>query len=66
MRVEDFPVSYREAMITSYPVIARMDADERYFATADERDEAFGRVLAAKNLRRTHEMFLADIAGGEV
>lgn len=46
--------------IRVYPVIAQMDADEEYFATPEERDEAFGRILANRNLRRTHEMFLAE------
>ena len=60
LSVDQFPTDYRERMIAAYPVIAGMDADERYFASADERDEAFARILRAKNLRRTHEMYLED------
>lgn len=60
MQISDFPTSYKLAMIRAYPIIAQMDVDEEFFATADERDEAFGRILGNQNLRRTHEMFLAD------
>lgn len=60
MNVNDFPNDYKLSMIRAYPTIAQMDADEEYFATATERDEAFGRVLANRNLRRTHELFLAE------
>lgn len=59
---EDFPVSYQRRMILAYPQIARMDNDEAWLASRDEKREAFDRILAAKNLRRTHEMFLADQA----
>jgi hypothetical protein len=58
--VSDFPTDYKLLMIRAYPTIAQMDADEEYFATAEERDEAFGRILANRNLRRTHEMYLED------
>lgn len=58
MNVDDFPLIYRLQMIRAYPTIAQMDADEEYFATAEERDEAFGRILANHNLRLTHEQFL--------
>ena len=54
-----FPPDYRARMIAAYPVIAQMTKDEAYFASAEERDEAFARILAARNLRRTHELFLA-------
>lgn len=60
MSVDDFPTSYKLQMIRAYPIIAQMDADEEYFATPEERDEAFARVLCNQNLRRTHEMFLED------
>lgn len=60
LSVEQFPTDYRERMIAAYPTIAGMSADERYFATGDERDEAFARCLKAKHLRRTHEMYLED------
>lgn len=62
MQVSDFPNSYKLKMIRAYPVIAQMDADEEYFATPDERDQAFGRILVSRNLRQTHEMFLASRA----
>lgn len=62
MNVDDFPLDYRLRMIRAYPTIAQMDADEEYFATPDERDEAFERILGNSNLRPTHEMFLADRA----
>lgn len=62
LNVEGFPLDYRLRMIRAYPVIAQMSADEEYFATPAERDEAFGRVLRAKNLQRTHEMFLVERA----
>lgn len=61
LTVERFPVEYRETMIIAYPTIARMSRDEFYYASSSDRDEAFARVLAAKNLRRTHEMFLEDL-----
>lgn len=64
MQVSDFPNSYRLQMIRAYPIIAQMDADEEYFATPDERDEAFGRILANRNLRPTHQMFLAQQQAG--
>lgn len=53
-----FPGSYKAQMIAAYPVIADMTADEAYWATPAEREAAFGRILAARNLRRTHELFL--------
>lgn len=62
VNVDDFPLDYRLRMIRAYPTIAQMDSDEEYFATPDERDEAFKRILGSSNLRRTHEMFLADQA----
>lgn len=60
MKPSDFPKDYKLKMIRAYPTIADMSADEEFFATADERDEAFARVLQNKNLRETHEMFLAE------
>lgn len=59
---EDFPVSYQRRMILAYPQIAGMDNDEAWLARPEEKREAFDRILAAKNLHRTHEMFLADQA----
>lgn len=60
VNVSDFPADYKLRMIRAYPTIAQMDADEEYFATPSERDEAFERILGNANLRRTHELFLAD------
>lgn len=62
MQVEDFPVSYRAAMVHAYPVIAQMSRTESYYAGPELMDEAFSRVLANSNLERTHRMFLADLA----
>lgn len=59
LTVDQFPVTYRNKMIQAYPVIADMDADEFYFATAAEKDEAFARILNARNLQITHRMYLA-------
>lgn len=56
----EFPASYKLKMIRAYPTIAQMDADEEYFATPADRDAAFENILRAKNLRRTHEMFLTE------
>lgn len=61
MTVDMFPANYRAKMIEAYPVIAQMTADEFYYAPTWERDEAFERILAAKHLRRTHELYLTAI-----
>lgn len=61
MKVSDFPNDYKLRMIRAYPTIAQMDADEEFFATADERNAAFARILANKHLRRVHEMFLEEL-----
>lgn len=58
MEVEQFPEWYRARMIEAYPVIASLSRDEAYYSTGEERDEAFRRILDARWLRRTHEMFL--------
>jgi len=58
MKIYQFSLNYRAKMLAAYPVIAQMNADEAYFADKSERDEAFQRILDAKNLRRTHEMYL--------
>lgn len=60
LHISQFPIDYRRRMITAYPVIAQMDADEQYYADADDMDAAFNRILASRNLRRTHELFLAE------
>ena len=60
MNPDDFPLDYKLRMIRAYRTIAQMEADEEWFATPEEREEAFGRILRSKNLRRTHESFLED------
>lgn len=60
LNADDFPADYQLRMIQAYPVIARMDADELMFGTPDEHREAFLRILAARNLRRTHDLYLED------
>lgn len=60
MTPDMFPCSLRARMIHAYPVIARLSRDEAYLATVEEKDEAFARLLAAKNLRPTFEMWLRD------
>jgi len=55
----DFDGTYQLRMIMAYPVISDMSRDELMFADPDEKRAAFERILAAKNLRRTHEMYLA-------
>lgn len=61
MTPEQFPSDYKAQMIAAYPVIAQMSADDAYLADFDEREQAFERILANRNLRRTHEMFLAEL-----
>lgn len=53
-----FPSAYKARMIQAYPVIAGMGADQFFHATAGERETAFIRILSARNLRRTHELYL--------
>ena len=53
-----FDYDYQLRMIMAYPVISDMSADELMLATPAEKREAFERILAARNLRRTHELYL--------
>lgn len=53
-----FPAEYKARMLMAYPVIAGLTADEAWVADYDTREHAFGRILRARNLRRTHELFL--------
>ena len=55
---EDFDASYQLRMITAYPVIAEMNADELMFGDPEEKREAFGRILRARNLATTHRLYL--------
>lgn len=57
-----YPVHDRAFPRSNRPVLVVDDTIEppRDIATPEERDEAFGRILANRNLRRTHEMFLAE------
>lgn len=65
MNPDDFPLDYKLRMIRAYPTIAQMDADEEWFATPEEREEAFARILRSKNLRPVHESFLESRKAGE-
>ena len=65
MNPADFPLDYKLRMIRAYPTIAQIEADEEWFATPEEREEAFARILRSKNLRRTHESFLEDRKAGK-
>lgn len=56
MNVSDFPRSYRFRMVKAYPIISGVP--DAYAATHDEIDEGFRYVLEARNLRRTHELYL--------
>lgn len=58
---DDFPASYKFRMLASYPVIAGMTPDEAWAAGQEEREVAFGRILRARNLHRTHVLFLATL-----
>jgi len=62
LNVRDFPVKYRIEMILAYPTIAGLTLRELYKGTEADRDEAFQRVLDARNLRRTHELYLEAAA----
>lgn len=55
-----FDPGYQLRMIQAYPVIAGLTADELMDATPEQKREAFTRILTARNLRRTHEMYLED------
>jgi hypothetical protein len=58
----DFPPEYKARMVQAYPVIAGLSRDEAWSATPEERETAFVRVLNARNLRRTHELFLEGLS----
>lgn len=45
-----FPAEFAARMIAAYPVIARMTADQAYYASAAEKDSAFDRVLQSRNI----------------
>ena len=66
MQASDFDAAYKVYMIQAYPVIAQMTVDEFFYAMPDERDAAFERILNARNLRVTHEQYLADKGHGIV
>lgn len=55
---DDFPVSYQRRMILAYPQIAGMTNDEAWLARPEAKLAAFDRILAAANLRPTHEQYL--------
>ncbi len=58
LSADDFVGTYQLRMIYAYPVIADLSRDELVFATPDEKRAAFERILGARNLRRTHELYL--------
>jgi hypothetical protein len=55
---DDFTRQYRWEMISAYSVISGVP--DIHEASEDERAEGFRRILAARNLRSTHELWLAD------
>ena len=55
---DQFDLSYQLRMITAYPVIAEMDADELMLSDAWEKREAFQRILNNRNLQTTHRLYL--------
>lgn len=61
LRVEDFPRQYRWSMVRAYPVISGVP--DVFEATQGHIDGGFARCLRARNLRRTHEMYLAESKG---
>jgi hypothetical protein len=58
LAADDFDGTYQLRMIMAYPVISDMSRDELMFATPEEKRAAFERILKARNLRRTHELYL--------
>lgn len=59
LSADAFPADYQLRMIQAYPTIAQMNADGLMFGTPDEHRAAFERILAARNLQRTHRLYLA-------
>ncbi len=51
-----FDVGYRFRMVQAYPVISGVP--NVYEADRDQLAAGFARCLAARNLRRTHELYL--------
>jgi hypothetical protein len=58
LRVEDFDPYYRFHMVRAYPVISGVL--DVYCADREQIDEGFRYVLENRNLRRTHELYLAE------
>jgi hypothetical protein len=57
---DDFDSTYQLRMVMAYPVIGGLNRDGLMLATPDVKRAAFVRILANRNLRRTHELYLAD------
>jgi PAS domain-containing protein len=53
---EPFDVEYRVRMVKAYPVISGVP--DAFEASWSDIEAGFERVLVARNLRRTHEMYL--------
>lgn len=58
MQVEDFPRQYRWSMVKAYSIISGVP--NVFEATHAEIDAGFARCLENRNLRLTHEMYLAE------
>ncbi len=56
LHAEDFDVEYRVRMVKAYPVISGVP--DAFEASWSDIEAGFERVLVARNLRRTHEMYL--------
>lgn len=63
----DFDSAYKQEMVRAYPFIASGDLDKSFdlwTSTTEEKEQAFGRILAARSLARTHEMYLNGVRPG--
>ena len=58
LSADDFDATYQLRMVMAYPVIGGLGRDGLMLATPDVKRAAFERILANKNLRRTHELYL--------
>jgi hypothetical protein len=61
LNADDFDGDYQLRMVTAYPVIGGLTRDGLMFATPDVKRAAFERILANRNLRRTHELYLESL-----
>lgn len=58
LNADDFDSTYQLRMVMAYPVIGGLNRDGLMLATPDVKRAAFERILKARNLRRTHELYL--------